>query len=27
VIWDMLQRSVAAGFNAKLPEETIIYVP
>jgi NitT/TauT family transport system substrate-binding protein len=27
VIWDMLQRAVAAGFYSKLPDEAIIYVP
>jgi NitT/TauT family transport system substrate-binding protein len=26
-IWDMMERSVKAGFNAKMPDEAIIYVP
>lgn len=27
VIWDMMERSVKAGFNTKMPDESIIYVP
>lgn len=26
-IWDMMERSVKAGFNTKMPDESIIYVP
>jgi len=26
-IWDMMERSVKAGFNTKMPDEAIIYVP
>ncbi len=26
-IWDMMERSVKAGFNTRMPEEAIIYVP
>lgn len=26
-IWDMMDRSVKAGFNTKMPDEAIIYVP
>jgi len=27
IIWDMMERSVKGGFNTKMPDESIIYVP